>query len=80
MYLIFYNKEKAEEAVSLINQKEGLTKDNRTKTMTSILGHPNKEKYAVPVSHLTHRSYLSELFAQERVEELSEDWFEEEVT
>jgi len=76
MFLIYYNREKADEIVTKINQQEAVPKGSST-TATSVREHPEKEKYAVAVGHLTHRSYLSELFAQERVEELGEDWFEE---
>lgn len=80
MYLIYYNKEKAEEVISQIDAKEGVPKfQEGTQTMCRSISHPDQDKYALPVSHLTHRSYLSELFAQERVEELTEDWFKEEI-
>ena len=78
MYLVYYNKEKAEELVEVINHKEGVPKSyGNTNTMASVISHTTQEKYAIQVNHLTHRGYISELFAQERIQELAEDLYEE---
>jgi len=77
---MYYNQEKADKIVAEINQREGVPKTaGNTAKLASVRTHPNKEKYAISVGHLTHREYIDELFAQERVEELSEDWFEDEI-
>lgn len=78
MYLIYYNKKKAKEIAAEINKKEGVPKSRcNTKTLASVTAHPNKDKYAIQVRHLLHRAYIEDLFAQERIEELTDDWFEE---
>lgn len=82
MVLIFHNKADAEAANLEASEKEALpTVTNGTQKVSLVQKHPNKHLYALDLSLYSGREWLQEVKskADEVVEELSDNWFEEEI-